>query len=148
MSVRTGMFLAWGAVLAIAGCAPHYILQLSNSDQATSCTLFEGGRDDDEEDDRATVLEDRERIAKVAAFFNSKKDDFYNSDSDSVIPHLPRCTVVFRRDAEETDRFWIDPTHLYLRTNDGQYFICKITERESRKLVDIFRSAKSISSFE
>jgi len=146
MSVRTGMFLACWVIFAMSGCAPHYVLRLTNPEQSTTVTLFEGGRDDTEEDDRTTVIDQSDRIAKVASFFQTKKDEFALMDTD--FPRLPRCTVIFHRDLEETDRFWLDPTHLYMRTPDGKYFACKLTERESRKLVDIFRSTSNANPSE
>ena len=136
-SLRTGMFLGLLALLLVPGCTPRYVLRMSNPEQATTVTLFEGGSDDTEDDDRTTVVDEPQRIARIAAFFKDKADEFYKMDAET--PRMPRCTVVFRQDMNEADRFWLDPTHLYMRTPEGDYFACKITQRESSDLIGIFR---------
>ena len=146
MSMRTGMFIVMLALMPAAGCAQRYVLRMSNPEQSSTVTLFEGGREDTEDDDRTTVLDEQERIAKVAAFFKSKEDEFYRVESDS--PRMPRCTVVFRKDQAEGDRFWLDPTHIYMQTPTGEYFVCKITQRESAELVNIFKFATNSKSSE
>jgi hypothetical protein len=140
------MFIVCTISAVMYGCTPHYVLHLSTPELAEQVVLFEGGSDETEDDDRTTLLEERQQIAKVAKFFQSKKDEFYVMDLES--PRMPRCTVKFRRNNEDTDRFWLDPTHIYMRTPDGKYFACKITERESRQLVSVFRSGQSDTSRE
>lgn len=146
MSMRTGMFIVMLALLPAVGCAQRYVLRMSNPEQSTTVTLFEAGRDDTDDDDRTTVLDEPERIAKVAAFFKSKQDEFYRLDSES--PRMPRCTVVFRKDKEEGDRFWLDPDHLYMQAQTGEYFACKITPRERNDLVNVFRFTTNFKSTE
>ncbi|MBI3866163.1 MAG: hypothetical protein HY290_30150 [Planctomycetia bacterium] len=131
------------ALLPAAGCAQRFILKMSSED-SSSVTLFEGGSKDTEEDDRSTPLEDPERIARVAAFFKKKDDEFQPVRGDS--PRMPRCTVVFRKDTEERDRFWIDPDHIYMRTPEGAYYVCKMTPRERNELLQIFRSKTNYKS--
>jgi hypothetical protein len=140
------MFIAMLALLPAAGCTPRYVLRLSNPDQASSVALFEGLDPTTEDDDRQTVIYEPDRIAKVAAFFKSKEDEFYRMEEDS--PLLPHCTIRFHKDQDVTDRFWLDPTHLYMKTPDNHYFACKITQRESSDLVKIFRSAEKSDSTE
>ena len=144
MSIRTRMFIAMLALLPAAGCTQRYVLRLSNPEQSSSVSLFEGLDPSTEVDDRMTVLDETERIAKIAAFFKSKEEEFYRMEED--LPLLPQCTVTFQKDLAETDRFWLDPTHLYMRTPEGHYFACKITQRESSDLVKIFRSAAKSNS--
>lgn len=144
MSIRTGMFIVMLALVPAAGCAQRYVLRMSNPEESSTVTLFEGGRDETEDDDRTTVIEDPARIAKVAAFFKSKADEFSLMNADA--PRMPRCTVVFRNDSEERDRFWVDPTHIYMQTPAGEYFVCKVSPRESGDLVRIFRTAANSQS--
>lgn len=146
MPMRTGMFIVMLALLQASGCAQRYVLKMSNPEQSTKVILFEGGSADTEDDDRQTVLDEPERIAKVVAFFKSKEDEFYRLETDS--PRMPRCTIVFRKDAEEKDRFWLDPEHLYMQSLGGDYFACKITQNESAGLINIFRSATEFKSNE
>ena len=139
MSIRTRMFIAMLALLPAAGCTQRYVLRLSNPEQSSSVSLFEGLDPKTEVDDRLTLLDEPARISKVAAFFKSKEEEFYKMEEDS--PRMPQCTIRFNKDLDETDRFWLDPTRLYMKTPEGHYFACKITQRESSDLVKIFRSA-------
>ena len=144
MSIRTGMFIAMLALLPMAGCAQRFVLRMSNPDQATTVTLFEGLDRSTEDDDRVTTLEDPVKIAKVGAFFNKKADEFYPLPGSA--PKLPVCTVTFRNDQEATDRFWIEPTHIYMKTPKDEYFRCDIRPSESNALVAIFRSEPATQS--
>ncbi len=146
MSIRTGMFVVMLALVPAAGCAQRYVLRMSNPEESSNVTLYEGLRPDTEDDDRSTTLQDPAQIAKVAAFFKSKADEFYLYPTDSA--RMPLCTITFRRDKEPGDRFWIDPTHIYMQTPSGEYFACKITQRESNDLVRIFRMAAKSPSYE
>lgn len=146
MSMRTGMFIVMLALLPAAGCAQRYVLRMSNPEFASNVTLFEGFDRATEDDDRSTTLRDSASIAKVYAFFKSKQDEFYATNVDPV--KVSDCTVVFRQEQEVGDRFWLDPTHIYMKTPAGDSFACKLTPRESSDLVNIFRTAAPSNSEE
>lgn len=133
------MFIVMLALVPAAGCAQRYVLRMANPDESSTVTLFEGRSETTEDDDRTTVIEDPAQIARVYAFFKSKADEFSMMNADA--PRMPRCTVVFRSDTEERDRFWVDPTHVYMKNIAGEYFVCKVTQRESGELLKIFRTA-------
>jgi hypothetical protein len=142
------MFIVMLALLLASGsgCAQRYVLRMSNPEQASTVTLFEGFDKSTEDDDRSTTLKDPAQIAKVAAFFKSKADEFYAFNTDPTL--LSDCRVTFRNDMEVGDRFWLDPTHIYMKTPSGDFFACKLTPRESSDLVNIFRAASSAQSDE
>jgi hypothetical protein len=129
------------ALLPAAGCTQRFVLRMSNPEQASTVTLFEGFDKSTDDDDRSTTLEDPARISKVAAFFKSKADEFYPFNTDPTL--VSTCTVTFRNEQETGDRFWLDPTHIYMKTPTGDFFACKLTTRESSDLVNIFRTASN-----
>jgi hypothetical protein len=133
------MFIVMLVLVPAAGCAQRYVLRMSNPEQASTVTLFEGFDKTTEDDDRSTTLDDPVSIAKVAALFKSKADEFYPFTTDPAL--LSSCTVTFRNDQEVGDRFWLDATHIYMRTPSGDFFACKMTPRESNDLVSVFRAS-------
>ena len=146
MSIRTRMFFAMLALLLTTGCAQRYMLRMSNPEQATTVSLFEGLDASTEDDDRITTLDDPAQIARVAAFFRKKSDEFYAMNDPA--PKLPVCTVTFRNDMETTDRFWVEPTHIWMKTPKNEYFRCDVKPDESQSLVAIFRHEAKSSAHE
>jgi hypothetical protein len=138
------MFIAILALSASAGCAQRYVLRMSNPEQASTVTLFEGHDPSTEDDDQITTLDDPAKIAKVAAFFRKKSDEYYAATDPGT--KMPVCTVTFRNELETTDRFYIEPTHIWMKTPKDDCFRCDITPSESHALVAIFRGDSKSST--
>ena len=139
MSIRTGMFVGmWVVVAALfsVGCSPQYILRMSSPEQANVVALFDSGERKGNEDDGFAVLDQRAQIKKAAMFFESLAARWRPLKGP---PPAPRYEVAFRKGDKVTDRFWLRDNVLCLRTPEGEYFTCEISEREQAELMKMFQ---------
>ena len=141
MSIRTisieKMLLVFMLAMVPAGCSQHYVLRLSNPEEATTVTFFDQGDGDGEDDDTTIVLDEPNRIAKVAAFFEARAAKWHRLDDD--LPQRRRRTAIsFRKGDQPTDRFWLERDRLLFQQPDGRYFVCDLTDAERTELKNIF----------
>lgn len=146
MSIRTGTFIVMLALAPAWGCSQRYLLRMSHPEQSSAVALYEGGREETDDDDRTTVLNEPERIMKVARFFEARADHWRPLADNS--PRPPRCTIKFIKDDQETDRFWVDRERLLLQTPDGKYMVCDLSARDRAELFGAFRSSTNSRSTE
>ena len=147
MSMRTGMFvgmLVAGAASFSAGCSQQYLLRMSSPEQANVVALFDSGNSKGNEDDAVVVLDEKARIKKAAAFFESRSSRWQPLTG---APPSPRYEVTFRKGDKVTDRFWLRDNVLCLQTPEGQYFTCEISDAERSELMNIFRFPTNFKSF-
>lgn len=147
MSIRTGMFVGAFVVAALfaAGCSQHYVLRMSSPEEANIVALFDSGESKDNEDDAFVALDERARIKKVARFFEARAARWMPLEG---APPSPRYEFTFRKGEKVTDRFWLRDNVLCLKTPEGHYFTCEISDAERSELMNIFRFPSNFRSFE
>jgi hypothetical protein len=141
------MFVGTWVVVTLfsVGCSPQYILRMSSPEQANVVALFDSGERKGNEDDAFAVLDQRAQIKKAAMFFESLSARWRPLSGD---PPAPRYEVAFRKGDKVTDRFWLRGNVLCLRTPEGKYFTCEISEREQAELMKMFRFTADSKSLE
>jgi hypothetical protein len=133
------MFVATAVAFTLAGCTQQYILRLSNPEQATAVVLFDNGKDEESiDDDKLVILDEPRDIAKVATFFESRSGQ-WNRLREGEAPPIEHYTIHFRKGDKVTDRFWFENNTLCLKSPDGNYYTCDISERERAQLLNSFR---------
>jgi hypothetical protein len=139
MPIRTRMFVATTVALLLAGCSQQYVLRLSNPEQATAVSLLELGKDlDSIDDDKLVILDEPRDITKVATFFESRSGQ-WSRLRDGDAPPAQHYTIQFRKGDKVTDRFWFENNTICLKSPDGIYYTCDISERERAQLLNSFR---------
>lgn len=133
------MFVATAVALVLVGCSQQYVLRLSNPEQATAVSLLELGKDGESiDDDKLIMLDEPRDITKVATFFESRSGQ-WNRLKEGDAPPMQRYTIQFRKGDKVTDRFWFENNTLCLKSPDGIYYTCDISERERAQLLNSFR---------
>ena len=144
MSIRTGTFVLVLVLMPGWGCSQRHILRMSNPELSTTVTLFDQGVAEDNDDDTVIVLDEPNRIAKVAAFFEKRADKWVLLDDDSQRPR--RVVISFRKGDRDTDRFWLERDRLCLRSHSGEYYTCELSDAERAELLSIFRFPTNFKS--
>jgi hypothetical protein len=150
MGMRAGMLAAVMAVVLTAigltgGCSQRHILRMSSPEQASMVTLFDQGQSSSEDDDTVVVLDEQERITKVAKFFEDRADRWKPFDGK---PPKARYQISFRKGTTVSDTFWLEGGSLGLKTPDGKYFICDVSSAERAELLNIFHFTTNFKSFD
>ena len=99
-------------MLPVAGCSQRHVLRMSDPELSTTVTLHEIGPTNSPDDDTTIVLDERNRIAKVAAFFQARADKWVPMDIETRRP--PRTAITFRRGDQITDRYWLERRSIVL----------------------------------
>lgn len=131
------------AVAMVLGCSQRHILRMSSPEQASTVTLFDQGEESRDEDDTVVVLDEPERIAKVAAFFEERADKWKRYDGT---PPVGRYQISFRKGEAVSDRFWLEGGSLGLKTPEGQYYTCNVSNAERAELLNIFHFTTNFKS--
>jgi hypothetical protein len=138
------MFAVVLAMIPVSGCSQRHILRMSNPEMSSTVTLFEQGAEDTADDDLTIVLDEPRRIAKVAAFFQARAEKW--TPLAKEFRRKPRATITFRRNEQETDRFWLERDRLCLRQPNGEYYTCQLSDAERAELMSIFRFTTNFKS--
>ncbi len=116
---------------------------MASPEQASTVTLFDQGEESRDDDDTVVVLDETERIAKVAAFFEARADKWKRFDGT---PPVGRYQISFRKGEAVSDRFWLEGGSLGLQTPEGQYYTCNISTAERTELLNIFHFTTNFKS--
>ncbi len=145
MGMRAGMLAAVMAVVLMPGCSQRHILRMSTPEQASMVTLFDQGQSSSEDDDTVVVLDEQERITKVAKFFEDRADRWKPFDGK---PPKARYQISFRKGTTVSDTFWLEGGSLGLKTPEGKYFICDVSSAERAELLNIFHFTTNFKSLD
>ena len=145
MGIKARM-LTVATLMAISpGCSQRHILRMSSPEQASTVTLFDQGEESRADDDTVVVLDESERIAKVAAFFDARAEKWKRFDGT---PPVGRYQISFRKGETVSDRFWLEGGSLGLKTPEGQYYTCNVSNAERAELLNIFHFTTNFKSHE
>jgi hypothetical protein len=145
VSTRMGMFvLLLLALMPNSGCSQRHILRMSNPELSTTVSLHEVGSDEGDADDTTIVIDEPQRIAKVAAFFQARSDKWVPMDEE--FRRKPRSAIAFRKGDQTKDRFWLERDRLCLQQPSGEYFVCDLSDAERAELVGLFHFTTNFKS--
>ena len=139
------MFVLVLAMMPAGGCSQRHILRMSNPELSTTVTLFEQGPAEGDADDTTIVLDEPQRIAKVAAFFEARGDKWNRLEDDSR--RTPRSAITFRKGDRETHRFWLERDRLCVQDHSGKYYTCDLSDDERAELQNTFRFTTNFKSY-
>src|SRR5262245_8498307 len=125
-------------LLAALGCAQQQqVVRFSRLNESTTVELCErdAGAEGNQPQTRA-LLDDPQRIAKVAAVVNSRQDEWR---SVGGTPLETRYTIVFRRDGDATQTFHFQDEYLGTRLAEGDARARSLSAAETKLLFDAFQ---------
>jgi len=143
MGILARMLVVAFAVMLSPGCSQRHILRMSNPEQASTVTLFDQGEESRDDDDTVIVLDDAERIAKVAKFLEARAEKWKRFNGT---PPVGRYQISFRKGEAVSDRFWLEGGSLGLKTPSGEYYTCNVSNAERAELLGIFRFTTNFKS--
>ena len=138
------MFVLLLAMMPTAGCSQRHILRMSNPELSTTVTYFDQGSDDGDADDTVIVIDEPQRIAKVAAFFQARTEKWVPIEED--FRRKPRSAITFRKGDQTKDRFWLERDRLCLQQPNGEYYVCDLSDVERAELMGLFHFTTNFKS--